>query len=425
MFGQPFFRYAKQCAVLLWLSVLCLQMLCAQQFVSENEARTVAVNFMAQRYGTIQYAQDKILKINTLEKNGYVLMYEVFFQNNNSVLLSGVKSCKAILGFRFQTGGVSVLNAEGENADVGLQDFVERYQSQILYAIGEAENKDAISSEWKQLSDTAHLNRNLNVDGGVFGPMLSSAWGQTRAFPKVCDGYNYYVTETTDKCRCASVNKCPTGCVATAMGQIIRYWQYPAKSTVTGENYQWNYMTDTLIAASASYEQERKAIARLLRDCGEAADMHYCYASKMYGCQSFTWPVKARDALVEHFNYSDKAHRELRSSYSTKTWKTMLIDDIRCGCPVLYASASLAVGDYAECGHAYVCDGYDVNADMFHFNWGYDGEGNGWYTIDDLIMSLSKSKYNWNHFERAVFNIYPADYEPVLPSESGKVAVNQ
>ena len=104
----------------------------------------------------------------------------------------------------------------------------------------------------------------------------------------------------------------------------------------------------------------------------------------------------------------------------------MLIDNIKRGFPVLYASASLNVKDYAECGHAYVCDGYNENTDMFHFNWGYDGEANGWYTLDNLVIKLSKQLYNWNHLERMVINIYPSYLEEVKDNiYSGKVAENK
>ena len=56
-------------------------------------------------------------------------------------------------------------------------------------------------------------------------------------------------------------------------------------------------------------------------------------------------------------------------------------------------------------GHAFVCDGYNENTDKFHFNWGNNGGNNYlWCTIDSII----EGSYNWNHLERAVFNIYPA-----------------
>jgi hypothetical protein len=410
----------KKLAAILVFCCLSLA-LSAQRFVSQAEAKTAAVHYMAPKFGDQQYTKDNILAVHELKQKGHTLIYEVLFKNNTSVLLSGVKSCKAIVGYRFKTGGVSVLNQSKDVVSPGMNIFLEKCCIQILYAIEEMENKNWISGEWKELLKPEVSG--ITAQGGVYGPYLTSSWGQTRAYPKVCDGYNYYVKETIQQCACASISKCPAGCVAVAMGQIMRYWQYPAKSPYTGEHYDWSNMPDTLKAKSARFEQERKAIARLLRDCGESAEMQYCYAPKRYGCQSFAWPMKACDGFINKFNYSSNAERKLRSSFNTKSWKAMLIDNIKRGFPVLYASASLNVKDYAECGHAYVCDGYNENTEMFHFNWGYDGEANGWYTLDNLVIKLSKQPYNWNHLERMVINIYPSYIEEVKDNiYSGKVA---
>ena len=333
-------------------------------------------------------------------------------------MLTGVKSCKAVIGYRFQTGGISVLNQKEDVVSPGMNIFLEKCCVQIRYAVEELEDKNWVSGEWKELL-RSDKDASQMPSKGVYGPLLTSAWGQTRAFPKVCDGYNFYVKETVEQCACSNISKCPTGCVATAMGQIVRYWQYPSKSPYTGENYDWSNMPDTLKAKSPHFERERKAIARLLRDCGESAETQYCYAPKRYGCQSFAWPAKACDGFVNKFNYSGSADKKLRSGCKTKTWKAMIIDNIQRGFPVLYASASLAVKDYAECGHAYVCDGYNENTDMFHFNWGYDGEANGWYSLDDLVIKLSKHTYNWNHLERMVINIYPSYMDEVKNVISG------
>ena len=382
-----------------------------------SEAKTAAVHYMSSRWGS-QYSPENILVVHELKENGHTLVYEVLFNNNSSILLTGVKSCKAVIGYRFQTGGISVLNQTQDVVSPGMNIFLEKCCVQIRYAVEELEDKNWVSGEWKELlrsdKDAAQM-----PSKGVYGPLLTSAWGQTRAFPKVCDGYNFYVKETVEQCACSNISKCPTGCVATAMGQIVRYWQYPSKSPYTGENYDWSNMPDTLKAKSPHFERERKAIARLLRDCGESAETQYCYAPKRYGCQSFAWPAKACDGFVNQFNYSGSADKKLRSGCKTKTWKAMIIDNIQRGFPVLYASASLAVKDYAECGHAYVCDGYNENTDMFHFNWGYDGEANGWYSLDDLVIKLSKHTYNWNHLERMVINIYPSYMDEVKNVISG------
>ncbi|MBO4654489.1 MAG: C10 family peptidase [Bacteroidales bacterium] len=409
---------------LLLLMSFCLT-LSAQRFVTQTEAKTAAVHYMAPKFGDQQYSQDNILAVHELKQKGHTLIYEVLFKNNTSVLLSGVKSCKAIVGYRFKTGGISVLNQSKDVVSPGMNIFLEKCCVQILYAIEEMENKNWVSGEWKELLKPESNKSKQKFQSGVYGPYITSAWGQTKAFPKVCDGYNYYVKETVQQCACANIKKCPTGCVATAMGQIMRYWQYPTTSPYTGEYYDWSNMPDTLKAKSPKFEQERKAIARLLRDCGESAEMQYCYAPKRYGCQSFAWPAKARDGFVDKFNYSGSADRKLRSSFSTKSWKGMLIDNIKRGFPVLYASASLGVKDFAECGHAYVCDGYNENTDMFHFNWGYDGEANGWYSLDNLVINFSKQSYNWNHLERMVINLYPAYLDEVKEVIFGnKVAEN-
>ncbi|MBO6051232.1 MAG: C10 family peptidase [Bacteroidales bacterium] len=410
----------KRIAVVLVFCFLSLA-LSAQRYVSMSEAKTAAVHYMSSRWGS-QYNPESILVVHELKENGHTLVYEVLFKNNSSILLTGVKSCKAVIGYRFQTGGISVLNQQEDVVSPGMNIFLEKCCVQIRYAIENLEDKNWENSEWKEL---LCLDKNaVEISSkGVYGPLLTSAWGQTRAYPKICDGYNFYVKETVAQCACANISKCPTGCVATAMGQIVRYWQYPSKSPYTGENYDWSSMPDTLKAKSIHFERERKAIARLLRDCGESAETQYCYAPKRYGCQSFAWPSKACDGFVNKFNYSSSADRKLRSSCKTKTWKAMIIDNIQRGFPVLYASASLAVKDYAECGHAYVCDGYNENTDMFHFNWGYDGEANGWYSLDDLVMKLSKHTYNWNHLERMVINIYPSYMDEVKEVISGsKVA---
>ena len=409
---------------LLFLLFLSLA-LSAQRFVTLNEAKTAAVHYMSLRWGTQDYCLDNILAVHELKEKGHTLLYEVLFKNHSSILLSGVKSCKAVVGYRFRTGDISVLNQSQDVVSPGMNIFLEKCCVQIRYAIEEYENKNFENTEWKELLKPAMDMSQKSFQSGVYGPLLTSAWGQTRAYPKVCDGYNYYVKETISQCACSNITKCPVGCVAVAMGQIMRYWQYPEKSPYTGENYDWSNMTDTLKAKSPRFEQERKAIARLLRDCGESADMQYCFAPKRYGCQSFAWPTKARDGFVDKFNYSAAADKKLRSSNNTKSWKALIIDNIKRGFPVLYASASLAVKDFAECGHAYVCDGYNEKNDMFHFNWGYDGEANGWYSLDDLVIKLSKHSYNWNHFERMVLNIYPSYIEDVKEEiSSGKLAEN-
>lgn len=220
--------------------------------------------------------------------------------------------------------------------------------------------------------------------------------------------FNYYILQTNETCL---YSYCPTGCIATAMAQIMNYWKYPVYLPNKTYQYDWCNMADSLISyyntpscpVNTNYENERNAIARLMADCGRAADMDYCYNNK---CQSFTTPLKARNALVDTFEYSSDAIRRLRSSHpNDSVWKSFIIDDIMEGKPVLYAGISYNTTEFNENGHAFVCDGYNEETGLFHFNWGHENEDlDIWCSINSIIQG----DYNWNHLERAVFNIYPA-----------------
>ena len=388
--------------------VIHLFLLCgldAQNLVTEAETRSAAVHY-AQSF--LQYkniSPSNIVTIDSYEENSITLMREVVFDNGLSVLLSAYRPCLPVL--LYSTSNTPIL----PNIEIipdGLRDFILNYAGAIAYASDESRNLNEHSG-WalllsKNLSDT------ITRSGHVYGPLLTTRWGQS--FPNhgsVCNAYNYYVTKTDEDCSC---DTCPTGCVATAMAQIMKYWNYPVYRPGRQEQYDWCSMPDELYNwkynetstqqdTNFNFEVERNSIARLMADCGKAADMKYCF----HECESFTYPVNARNALVGTFGYHSDAVRKLRSSYTTNQWKNMVISDIMDGRPVLYAGMSWKSMDYDFGGHAFVCDGYDENTDKFHFNWGHRGSYDSvWCTVDSIV----EGSHNWNHLERAVFNIHPS-----------------
>ena len=150
------------------------------------------------------------------------------------------------------------------------------------------------------------------------------------------------------------------------------------------------------------YEKQRNATARLLKDCADAANAVFCAG----GCHASATSIDARSALVNDFGYSNNAVFRLRSSHPinlNNVWIDYLRTNLDAGKPVLYAS--LGFGD----AHAWVCDGYgdDGNGNShenvyFHFNFGWNGDHDGWYTLN----GLSGVGY-YNISQEAVFNIYP------------------
>lgn len=197
-------------------------------------------------------------------------------------------------------------------------------------------------------------------------PMLTSAWGQG------CF-HNKYCPETDD----GPCNHASAGCIAVAMAQIMYYHKQPitGNGTVTyncppygtlsanfGQTtYLWEEMADTL-------HESNPATALLISHCGISVKMDY-------GPQlSVSNITRAHNAFRYYFSYPF-ATLSYRSDFDDETWTSLVKDNLDRNLPVYYTGTS-SLGR-----HAFVCDGYDSNG-LFHFNFGWDGVADGYYTID-------------------------------------------
>lgn len=227
--------------------------------------------------------------------------------------------------------------------------------------------------------------------------LCTAEWGQENPYNQNCPksfgrwGSNLY-----------------TGCVATAMSQIMYYYKYPAtgsgtdctytvvrSSSIKGttyprsfnNTYDWSNMIDDYTSQSTSTQQ--KAVATLMFDAGTA--VHMQYASD--GSGAFT--NDAASAFVENFGYDSLSVNYLtRLYYSGEEWMDIIDNEISNGRPILYSGVDATSG-----GHAFVFDGIDGKG-YVHINWGWDGAANGFYDIADLepnaeILS-SSTNYHFN-----------------------------
>ena len=391
-----------------FLLLLCGLAASGQTVVTEKEAVAVSSNFMQHFFREKSFQAVEVTQVRCLERNGHPLLYEVCYRNGCSALVAGVKSVMPVLACRTEGGSDSFLQNSGEN---GLSYFVEKFASKMESLI---ENHfDTIDDQWKTL-----LDGDMPALRGreVYGPYITTRWKQTSSNDGQPDAYNYYVSK-----KCDRENRCAAGCVPVAMAQIMNYWQHPANRPNKKEKYDWSNMPDELrlyrlngsqTDTNFNYETERNAIARLLADCGSAASVVYCISE----CQSFAWPQDARYALVSKFGYRSEAKLIVRNLQES-TWKSSIRSNIMEGKPVFYA----AVDEMMKLeGHAFVCDGYDTETDLFHFNWGWGGAG-AWVTLDEISSGADE----WNNLERAVVDIVPDGKQgsPVLASSVGVLKV--
>ncbi len=231
-------------------------------------------------------------------------------------------------------------------------------------------------------------------------PMLTSKWGQG-------DPYNA-------KCPTYQGERCVTGCVATAMSQIMYYHQYPTKgnashsytwkvngvsqktlrSNFSTHTYKYDDMTDTYDENSST--ESRDAVALLMFDAGVSVEMGY--SPEASGAAIFNAAI----SLATYFNYDKSTVRLLRDYYEDDEWIEILYSSLAFG-PILYGGQSPTNG-----GHAFVCDGYRNG--YFHINWGWDGYQDGYFSVDPMG--------GFSEGQEAIINLTPAtegsDYTPLM-----------
>ena len=198
------------------------------------------------------------------------------------------------------------------------------------------------------------------------------------------------------------------GCVATAMSQVMKYWNWP--DTGVGEHsyntssypgngatlsanfgettYQWSIMPNSVTSANAG----GLAVALLMYHCGIAVNMDY--SPNGSGAQT----GDAVDAVKEHFKYASCTEIQYRDYCTLEEWQNMLIESFDRGIPVVYA------GQGNDGGHAFNCDGYNDQL-FFHFNFGWSGSYNNYYQID----ALNTGNGTFNTYQRFISDMIP-DY---------------
>ena len=236
---------------------------------------------------------------------------------------------------------------------------------------------------YRQVYEELGKNKTLTTRAGAatkaadaVQPLLKSKWGQDYPYSK----QTQYVT----------------GCVATAVAQVMYYHKWPAQgkgqesykvtfdNTVrsadfTKSHYDWDNMLPDYNRRNVTTKQE-DAVALLMNDVGIATNMQY--TDRASGTQSYM----AERALRNYFDYD--ASMVTRSYEGVDNFIEIVKNELRNGFP-LYISGDSKTGG----GHAWVCDGFDEE-DKFHMNFGWNGQANGYYSLATLSVTSTGSEFN-------------------------------
>ena len=327
--------------------------------------------------------------------------YYVFNVKNGEgfVIIAGDDRVKPILAY--STTG----QYDPQNVSEGFAFTLNSFREEIQYV--REHNLSAtpdITAEWKSVAENGGLNRSRSTRV-VVEPLCQTLWNQN--FP-----WNSQCPEDPE----GNGGHVYAGCVATAMGMVMKFWEWPNTGTGShsyhpegyaqqsanfGETeYHFELMPNAL--DSTSTEEEYFETAQLLHHLGISVDMMYS------GNGSGAYSDDVPDALRNYFRYTCDDHINNYGGgwwggYSNEEWKQMLKDGgLDEHIPLYYSGQD----ESGAGGHAFICDGYDEN-DYFHFNWGWSGRDNAWCPIG----ALNTTKYAFNVFNGFTGHIIPQNDE--------------
>ena len=394
----------KRFTMILALALMLTVPMFAERVTPET-ARKVATTFLKNNG-----AKDG--QLTDLTKTaGYDNLY-IFNAAQGFVVMAADDCVQPILGYSLTNTFVA------EDMPKNVVWWLQGYNEEIQYAI---DSKMTASAETVQLwNDLREGNTKASKVTAVVDALLQTTWDQNGVY--YYSGGQWQIFELYN-------NLCPydsnagertvTGCVATAMAQIMNYWGYPAQGigshSYTPSNrpdfgvqsanfgatiYEWNNMPNALDMNSTA--TEINAIATLMYHCGVSVEMMYDIGSNG-GSGAYSEDIPY--ALINYFNYKNTANIKYKVNYSNNnTWINLLKTELNASRPVEYNGSGSAGG------HAFVCDGYDSN-NNFHFNWGWSGQNDGFFALTSLNPGSGGAGgggYNFTNNQSAIFGIEPA-----------------
>lgn len=367
------------------LSVLLLMLGFGQLIaapVELSKARKAGESFAHANFATVSNSLE--LDLVTVTTAYYVFNVG----NSGFVIISADDSFRPVVGYSLE----GVFDAQNPSPEMMyyLNSLNQGRQAALRNA---AQPAAEVKAEWSALLNGKNMPSRNGGKASFY--LVNTKWNQDYPYNKFCpreeNGARTYA-----------------GCVATAMSQVMNYWKHPTHGR--GQHSYVHYQFGELSAdfSSAEYDFDNMpnsisatspveyidAIATFMYHCGIAVDMGY--SSDGSGAYSQDVP----EAVLKYFGYSNCCRLFSRNAYSLEEFQSMLKDQFDLGWPCYYSGQDENGGG----GHAFVCDGYDDN-DMFHFNWGWSGSGDGFFVIDGLDVS----SYAFNSDQAFIANFVPAD----------------
>ena len=364
--------------------------------VDENTARDIAVRVLQERgtsFTTIRGTDLQLVYIKSGIAAGgatELVYFRVFNATGGFVIVSGDDLVVPVLGY--STDGAFPSGQLAENVAKWLEGYVVEIR-EVLEADAPATQEVVLA--WQEAMSGVSAGER---DTEAVSPLVQTKWDQQPHVNALCPG--------------ASV----TGCVATAMAQVMKYHNHPAQGAGIHSYNAPNYGTLSANFGATTYNwtgmpnvvnSANSAVATLMYHCGVGVDMQYSpqvSGAYMISANSPSSENCAEFALRNYFGYDQGMQGIARSNYSEQQWVNLLKVELDASRPVLYA------GFGSGGGHCFLTDGYDNN-NFFHFNWGWGGQVDGYFTVGALnpgSTGTGGGSGGYNSGQEAIIGIKPA-----------------
>jgi hypothetical protein len=337
------------------LSILVTYIAGAAQSVNLSTARERASKVLYEKFGaSVPRPQRKAVAARSTATQPYYLFADQ--SNQYFVIISGDESMPQVLGYGVQQ--TSARRSTG-TLPTTLQEWLKLYE--------------------EELKNRKDKETNTATTCIPVAPLLQDDWQTYAPFNGACPYYKY--DDGT-----LSTDRCPVGCVATALSQIMHYYRYPEQlqDTLHGWSTDHYELTDILPVTPIDWanirdhyyegeysEAEANAVARLSLYC--SMSVHMNFGPTESGAHVYNVPEQIKRVMgYKYARYYD------RTFYTPDAWNKLLQNELTNGRPILYAGFNMA-----RSGHAFVVDGVDADG-LYHINWGYGGDYNGYFNIDVL-----------------------------------------
>jgi len=400
---------------------------CYGKAVSENTAKLIGSNYiLSNDIPGIKGSTDlsTVYVASTVINGATVADYYVFnfASGKGFVMVSGDDKIIPILAYSAESA------FDMGNMSPATKDWIDGYKNQIAYVI---ENnlpvQEGTPARWTELLSVKKMTgaKTTSTFPSSTYFLCSTTWDQEPGYNNFCPSYTGYLA--------------PTGCVATAMAQVMKFWNWPAigngSHTYTQTPNLYSYPSQTADFGNTAYNwtsmgtsltASNPAIDTLMYHLGVSLEMQYTPTEAgTYVTESETpYPYisSAEYSFKTYFHYKRSLHGELRSgiptdiyyawhtppqtAFTTTAWTSLIEAELNAGRPLLYKGVGTSGG------HCWVCDGYN-STNMMHFNYGWSGASNGYYTVDAIApptLGTGGGGGNFNTDQGVVLGIQPDSF---------------